>query len=52
MEAGAPPGAVTDPFESCHMGETAENVAGEFQVTRADQDELAAESHGFGPAPA
>jgi len=38
-------GAVTDPFESCHMGETAENVAGEFQVTRADQDELAAESH-------
>ena len=38
-------GAITDPFESCHMGVTAENVAEEFQVSRADQDELAAESH-------
>jgi len=38
-------GALTDPFESCHMGVTAENVAEEFRVTRQDQDELAAESH-------
>lgn len=38
-------GALTDPFESCHMGVTAENVAGDFQVSRADQDALAVESH-------
>jgi acetyl-CoA C-acetyltransferase len=38
-------GALTDPFDSCHMGVTAENVATEYQVSRADQDALAAESH-------
>jgi acetyl-CoA C-acetyltransferase len=38
-------GALTDPFEACHMGVTAENVAGEFGVSRQDQDGLAAESH-------
>jgi acetyl-CoA C-acetyltransferase len=38
-------GALTDPFCDCHMGVTAENVAAEFGVSRADQDELAAESH-------
>ena len=38
-------GALTDPFEGCHMGVTAENVAAEFGVSRADQDALAAESH-------
>jgi acetyl-CoA C-acetyltransferase len=38
-------GALTDPFDSCHMGVTAENVASEYSVSRADQDELAAESH-------
>jgi acetyl-CoA C-acetyltransferase len=38
-------GALTDPFDACHMGVTAENVAAEFSVSRADQDELAAESH-------
>jgi acetyl-CoA C-acetyltransferase len=38
-------GALTDPFDSCHMGVTAETVAAEFGVSRADQDELAAESH-------
>jgi acetyl-CoA C-acetyltransferase len=38
-------GALTDPFDACHMGVTAENVAGEYGVSRADQDELAAESH-------
>jgi len=38
-------GALTDPFDSCHMGVTAENVASEYGVSRADQDALAAESH-------
>jgi acetyl-CoA C-acetyltransferase len=38
-------GALTDPFDSCHMGVTAENVASEYSVSRADQDALAAESH-------
>jgi acetyl-CoA C-acetyltransferase len=38
-------GSLTDPFDDCHMGVTAENVAGDFGVSRADQDALAAESH-------
>jgi acetyl-CoA C-acetyltransferase len=38
-------GALTDPFDSCHMGLTAENVAADYGVSRADQDALAAESH-------
>ena len=38
-------GALTDPFDVCHMGVTAENVAADFGVSRADQDALAAESH-------
>jgi acetyl-CoA C-acetyltransferase len=38
-------GALTDPFDACHMGVTAENVATDFAVSRADQDALAAESH-------
>jgi acetyl-CoA C-acetyltransferase len=38
-------GALTDPFDGCHMGVTAENVAAEYGVSRADQDALAAESH-------
>ena len=38
-------GALSDPFEDCHMGVTAENVAADFHVSRADQDALAAESH-------
>ena len=38
-------GALTDPFDGCHMGVTAENVAADFGVSRADQDALAAESH-------
>jgi acetyl-CoA C-acetyltransferase len=38
-------GALTDPFDGCHMGVTAENVAEEYRVSRADQDELAVESH-------
>jgi len=38
-------GTLTDPFETVHMGVTAENVATDFHVSRADQDALAAESH-------
>src|SRR5271169_6131287 len=38
-------GGLTDPFDACHMGVTAENVAADFSVSRADQDALAAESH-------
>jgi acetyl-CoA C-acetyltransferase len=38
-------GALSDPFDSCHMGVTAENVAADYDVSRADQDALAAESH-------
>ena len=38
-------GALTDPFDDCHMGVTAENVATDFSVSRADQDALAVESH-------
>jgi acetyl-CoA C-acetyltransferase len=38
-------GALTDPFDGCHMGVTAENVAREYGVSRADQDELAVQSH-------
>src|SRR5579872_5206306 len=38
-------GALTDPFDACHMGVTAENVATDYHVSREDQDALAAESH-------
>jgi acetyl-CoA C-acetyltransferase len=38
-------GALTDPFEDCHMGVTAENVATKWGVSRGDQDALAVESH-------
>lgn len=38
-------GVLSDPFESYHMGVTAENVATKYQVTREDQDALAVESH-------
>jgi len=38
-------GALTDPFDACHMGVTAENVAADYGVSRADQDGLAEESH-------
>src|SRR5436190_2638483 len=38
-------GALTDPFDDCHMGVTAENVAQDFGVSREDQDALATESH-------
>ena len=38
-------GALTDPFKSCHMGVTAENVAKKWNISREDQDKLAVESH-------
>jgi len=38
-------GALTDPFDACHMGVTAENVAADYHVSRDDQDALALESH-------
>lgn len=37
--------ALHDPFHNIHMGETAENLAESHQVTRAQQDALAVESH-------
>jgi acetyl-CoA C-acetyltransferase len=33
-----------DAFDDCHMGTTAENVAKEYEVSRADQDAFAADS--------
>jgi len=38
-------GALTDPFDTVHMGVTAENVAAQCGLTRADQDAFAVESH-------
>ena len=36
--------ALSDPGEQCHMGMTAENLAREFGITRAEQDQFAATS--------
>lgn len=38
-------GALTDPFDTLHMGITAENVAAKWGISRAMQDELAVESN-------
>lgn len=38
-------GALSDPFDHCHMGVTAENVAKKYGISREDQDALALESH-------
>jgi acetyl-CoA C-acetyltransferase len=38
-------GALTDPFDTIHMGITAENVATKCGLTRDDQDRFAVESH-------
>ncbi len=38
-------GALTDPFDDCHMGITAENIAARWGISRSEQDALAAESH-------
>ncbi len=37
-------GALTDPFDTIHMGVTAENVAAKYGITREQQDALALES--------
>ena len=37
--------ALHDPFNKIHMGETAENLAESHQITRAQQDATAVESH-------
>src|SRR5678815_5578102 len=38
-------GALTDPFDTVHMGITAENIADQWKITREQQDEFAVESH-------
>jgi acetyl-CoA C-acetyltransferase len=38
-------GALTDPFDTLHMGVTAENVANKCGITRGQQDAFAVESH-------
>jgi acetyl-CoA C-acetyltransferase len=38
-------GVLHDPFFGMHMGVTAENVAEQWKISRAEQDELALESH-------
>ena len=38
-------GALTDPFDTVHMGITAENIAEKWKITRTQQDEFAVESH-------
>jgi acetyl-CoA C-acetyltransferase len=38
-------GALTDPFDSVHMGITAENIAEQWKIPREQQDEFAVESH-------
>ncbi len=38
-------GALSDPFDACHMGVTAENVAEKWGISREEQDALAVESH-------
>ena len=38
-------GALTDPFDTIHMGVTAENVASRCKLSRAEQDAYAVESH-------
>ncbi|MCZ6526197.1 MAG: acetyl-CoA C-acyltransferase family protein [Gammaproteobacteria bacterium] len=37
--------ALHDPFDDCHMGITAENVAEKWHISREDQDQLAVNSH-------
>ena len=38
-------GALTDPFDTVHMGITAENIAEKWKIGREQQDEFSAESH-------
>lgn len=36
---------LSDPLDGCHMGITAENIAARHDISRADQDALAAQGH-------
>ena len=38
-------GALHDPFQTIHMGVTAENIAAKWGISREDQDALAVQSH-------
>ena len=38
-------GALTDPFDTIHMGITAENIAAKWNISRETQDAFAVESH-------
>lgn len=38
-------GALTDPFDTVHMGITAENIADKWKITREQQDAFSVESH-------
>ena len=38
-------GALTDPFDTVHMGITAENIAAKWKISREEQDAFAVESH-------
>ena len=38
-------GALTDPFDTVHMGITAENIAAQWKITREQQDVFSVESH-------
>jgi len=38
-------GALTDPFDTVHMGTTAENIAAKWGISREEQDAIALESH-------
>jgi len=38
-------GALTDPFDTVHMGVTAENIASRYKLSRSEQDAYAVESH-------
>ncbi|MBT7953140.1 MAG: acetyl-CoA C-acyltransferase family protein [Gammaproteobacteria bacterium] len=37
--------ALHDPFDACHMGITAENIAEKYNISREEQDAFAVESH-------
>ena len=38
-------GALSDPFDSCPMGVTLENVASRWKILSEEQDQMAVESH-------
>ncbi|MDP1717464.1 MAG: acetyl-CoA C-acyltransferase family protein [Burkholderiales bacterium] len=38
-------GALSDPFDTVHMGITAENIAAQWKITREQQDAFSVESH-------